>query len=73
MVAQGWALAYRQFSDDYVAQEGKAREARLGMWRGEFVAPWDWRRGDRLAAVPAGKPAAFFHGRTMSENRRITD
>ena len=19
------------------------------MWRGDFVAPWDWRRGERLA------------------------
>ena len=36
-----------------MGQEGKAREARLGMWRGKFIAPWDWRRGDRLAAVPA--------------------
>ena len=42
MVAQGWALAYRQFSDDYVTQEGEAREAGLGMWRGWFVDPWDW-------------------------------
>ena len=59
MVAQGWALAYRQFSNDYVAQEGEAQEARLGMWRGEFVAPWDWRRGDRLAAAPVpAKPTA---------------
>ena len=53
MVAQGWALAYRQFSDDYVDQEGEAREAGLGMWRGRFVAPWDWRRGDRVVAAPA--------------------
>ncbi len=53
MVAQGWALAYRQFSDDYVGQEGKAREAGLGMWRGRFVAPWDWRRGGRLVARSA--------------------
>ena len=45
LVAQGWALAYRQFSDDYVTQEGEAREAGLGMWRGWFVDPWDWRRG----------------------------
>ena len=52
MVAQGWALAYLQFSDDYVPQEGKAREAHLGMWRGEFVPPWDWLRGDRLVAAP---------------------
>ena len=53
MVAQGWALAYRQFSDDYVAQEGEAQKDGLGMWQGRFVAPWDWRRGDRLVAVPA--------------------
>ncbi len=60
MVAQGWALAYRQFSDDYVAQESEASEGHLGMWRGEFVAPWDWRRGDRLVARPAvpGNPPA---------------
>ena len=60
MVAQGWALAYRRFSDDYVAQEGKAKEARLGMWQGKFVVPWDWRRGDRLTAksiTPNGEPA----------------
>lgn len=53
MVTQGWALAYRQFSDDYVAQEGEAQKDGLGMWQGEFKAPWDWRRGDRLVAAPA--------------------
>ena len=53
MVAQGLALAYRQFSDDYVTEESDAQDAHLGMWRGEFVAPWDWRRGDRLAVAPA--------------------
>ena len=34
MVAQGWALAYRQFSDDYVVQEGEAQKDGLGMWQG---------------------------------------
>ena len=56
MVAQGWALADRQFSVDYVAQEGEAREARRGLWAGEFIPPWEWRRGDRLAARPAASP-----------------
>ena len=59
MVAQGWALAYRQFSEDYVAQEDKAQKDSLGMWQGAFVAPWDWRRGDRLvirSAAPITKP-----------------
>ena len=58
MVSQGLALAYRRYSRDYVGAEARARDARLGMWRGDFVAPWDWRRGERLAgARPAPKSA----------------
>lgn len=48
LVAQGWAMAYRQFSEAYVAEEAAAEAAGLGIWRGQFVAPWDWRRGVRL-------------------------
>ena len=48
LVAQGWALAYRRFSEAYVTEEAAAEAAGLGIWRGQFVAPWDWRRGVRL-------------------------
>ena len=48
LVAEGWALAYRRYSREYVDEESTARAARKGVWRGEFVAPWDWRRGKRL-------------------------
>ncbi len=51
LVSEGWALAYRRFSTDYVAQEQAARGARRGLWRGAFVAPWDWRRGVRLSSA----------------------
>ncbi|HMF26674.1 MAG TPA: thermonuclease family protein [Pseudolabrys sp.] len=44
MVARGWALAYRQYSTDYVPQEERASKAKLGMWQGEFEAPWNWRQ-----------------------------
>jgi len=44
LVSEGWALAYRRYSLDYVGEEATAREARRGMWRGEFVPPWEWRR-----------------------------
>ena len=47
MVRQGWALAYRRYSKDYVDEEAAARQARVGMWRGEFVPPWEWRKGTR--------------------------
>jgi len=43
LVANGWALAYIRRSHDYEADEKAAREARAGMWKGAFIAPWDWR------------------------------
>jgi endonuclease YncB( thermonuclease family) len=53
MVSQGWALAYRKYSTDYVANEDAARTAQKGLWRGKFVPPWEWRRGKRLAIEAA--------------------
>jgi endonuclease YncB( thermonuclease family) len=47
MVEQGWAVAYRQYSTDYVGQEAAARSARRGLWAGSFDQPQDWRRAHR--------------------------
>ena len=59
LVAEGWALAYRRYSRAYVGEESTARAPRKGVWRGEFVAPWDWRRGKRLrGAERTTAPAA---------------
>jgi endonuclease YncB( thermonuclease family) len=43
MVQQGWAVAYRRFSQDYVPHEQDAQTARRGLWRGPFKMPWRWR------------------------------
>lgn len=48
LVRQGYALAYRRYSTTYVPEEDQARAAQAGIWAGEFVAPWAWRRGQRL-------------------------
>ena len=53
MVAQGWAFAYRRYSRAYVGEEQAARAANRGIWRGEVIAPWEWRRGKRLRGAPA--------------------
>ena len=47
MVAEGWAVAYRQYSRDYVLADTEARSAGRNIWSGTFVMPWDWRRGAR--------------------------
>jgi endonuclease YncB( thermonuclease family) len=44
LVAGGMALAYRDYSTDYVVQEAHAQGARAGMWKGEFQRPEDYRR-----------------------------
>jgi endonuclease YncB( thermonuclease family) len=43
MVATGWAVAYRKYSLEYVADEVTARNAGLNIWSGTFDMPWDWR------------------------------
>lgn len=64
LVREGWALAYRRYTRAYVAEESAAKAARRGLWRGEFVPPWDWRQGKRLNA--AGRDARH----TASRDRR---
>lgn len=44
MVRSGFAVAVREQSTDYVAAEDSARGERVGIWRGEFLTPWDFRR-----------------------------
>ncbi len=51
IVQAGWALAYRQYSTDYVDVENVARERGIGIWRGQFTSPWEWRTGKRLAGT----------------------
>ena len=49
MVDAGMALAYRRYSKNYVSHESDAKEKGNGLWAGDFVYPWDWRRGKSLA------------------------
>lgn len=48
MVANGWALAYRRYSHDYINEEAHASKSKIGIWQGEFIPPWDWRHDNRV-------------------------
>ena len=63
MVSQGWAVAYRRYSKDYVEPERAAAAKSVGVWRGEFVLPWDWRRGKRLSSSAVEQPNERTHDR----------
>ena len=63
MAAEGWAFAYRRYSTQYVAEETVAKAAKRGIWRGDVVAPWEWRKGKRLAGTQkSGHTAASRQG-----------
>lgn len=51
MVRQGWAIAYRQYSRDYVDDESAAQTEKAGIWAGRFIEPANWRRGERLQSA----------------------
>ena len=44
MVEEGYALAYRKYSIDYIDEEELAKENKRGLWRSKFIKPWEWRR-----------------------------
>jgi endonuclease YncB( thermonuclease family) len=50
LVRLGLAMAYTQYSEDYVQAEAFARKRRAGIWSGEFAEPWLWRRGQRISS-----------------------
>ena len=69
MVLSGLALAYRQYWAEYVRHETAAKDAARGMWSGDFVAPWDWRRGRRLITETNGD--CLIKGNINPQNNRI--
>ena len=44
MVRNGYAVAYKRYSKDYVKDEEFAKENKLGLWQGSFMMPEKWRK-----------------------------
>jgi endonuclease YncB( thermonuclease family) len=69
MVREGWAVAYRRYSQDFVANEAAARAAKRGIWRSAFIVPWEWR-AQRRAGGGARVPHPVSSSSTSSEFHR---
>jgi endonuclease YncB( thermonuclease family) len=48
LILRGLAVARPDQMPEYEAYENQARQARSGVWAGEFIDPLKWRRGERL-------------------------
>ena len=44
MVRNGYAVAYKRYSKDYIRDEEYAKENKLGIWEGSFMMPEKWRK-----------------------------
>ena len=44
MVRNGYAVAYRRYSKEYISDEDFTRENKLGLWQGKFIKPEKWRK-----------------------------
>lgn len=72
LVAEGWAVAYREFSKDYVDEEERARARKLNIWNGTLQQPEDYRReqGAREASTP-DDPNCRIKGNISASGDRI--
>ena len=44
MVRNGYAVAYKRYSKDYIEDENYAKKNKLGLWAGNFIYPEKWRK-----------------------------
>ena len=44
LVREGYAFAYRKYSDKFIADEEYAQSKGNGMWSMQFLFPWEYRR-----------------------------
>ena len=47
MAQRGWVVTYHPQTKEYEKYELVARISKVGVWRGPFVKPWEWRKGKR--------------------------
>jgi len=69
MVRSGWALAFRRYSEAYVPEEDAARSDGVGVWAGEFVAPWEFRANGWANAAQEAPDGCAIKGNISKRGR----
>ena len=46
LVREGFAFAYRKYSDKFILDEEYAKSNRFGIWSMKFQYPWDYRKSN---------------------------
>lgn len=70
MVADGFAWAFRRYSNDYGATEDRARARKLGVWSAQSEPAWEYRARRWARAAEAAPSRCPIKG-NISPNGRI--
>jgi len=70
MVTDGYAWAFRRFSEDYVTEEDEAAQRGLEIWQAETPTPWDYRAAKWEVAIQEAPEGCPIKG-NISNNGRI--
>ncbi|RWB54359.1 MAG: thermonuclease family protein [Mesorhizobium sp.] len=69
MVEHGQALDWPRYSHGaYAAQQAKAEAAKVGLWVGNFQAPWDWRALHSNVDAPSSRPLDTVSRKLVSQS-----
>lgn len=71
MVYMGYAVAYRKYSEAYVAYEVASRREKNGIWNGTFDMPWDHRRAGKRIILPPPDKSRLIKGNINSKGIRF--
>src|SRR5690606_17118147 len=63
LVSAGWALDWPRHSGGrYGGEQRRAKAQKLGMWRGTFTEPWQWRAEQRGQGTDVSNAPAMLLG-----------
>ncbi len=71
LLQQGYAVALPEASSTLHAAENSAKEAKFGIWRGDFVAPASWRDGVRLPGEESDPQYCVIKGTINEKDQRV--
>lgn len=70
LVTEGWAWAFTKYSNDYVAEQARAKRAHLGVWAMACEEPWVFRKKRWEVAGQKAPKGCAIKG-NVSENGKV--
>lgn len=71
LLGQGYAVALENAPPNYKSAEAAAKDAKLGLWRGKFITPGEWRMGERLPGETTDTTFCVVKGVITKDQHKI--